>query len=94
MDVRVATPNRPNVTLEMTVVGDVKSDDCHKEADICFRELPADKIVLALENLLDSVKSLEEREYCSFISCLGGCEPGSIHAIYGGHKMSTACNST
>ena len=53
-----------------------------KEADIGFGEAVTDKVVLALEHLLDAVERLEERDNGRFVRFLRRCKPGLVHTIY------------
>ena len=81
MDRRVAVADRAEVALEVTDIHRVKANDGDEQPDVRFRELAADEIVLAVQNLLEPVERLEERDDGCLVRLLRRREAGLVHAV-------------
>ena len=82
MDRGVPVADRAEVALEVADVHGVEADDSDEEPDVRLRELAADEIVLALQDLLEPVERLEERHDRRLVRLLRRREARLVHPVY------------
>ena len=73
--------NITNITLKMLNIHGIKANNRREEPDISLRQSTSDKVVIALQNALNSVQRLEDFRYRSLVGFLRRCKAGFVNAI-------------